>query len=67
MELLLLNDRANELEDLLRNSNNIVDPSVLSEVQAISEELAILTDTPDRPLVPNDLNTSNSVLNTLIR
>ncbi|XP_065895642.1 uncharacterized protein [Dysidea avara] len=66
VELLLLNDRANELEDLLRNSNNIVDPSVLSEVQAISEELAILTDTPDRPLVPNDLNTSNSVLNTLI-
>ncbi|XP_065894058.1 uncharacterized protein [Dysidea avara] len=66
VESLLLNDRANELEDLLRNNNNTIDPNVLSEVQAISEELAILTDTPDRPLVPNDLNTSNSVLNTLI-
>ena len=67
MELLLLKDRANELEDLIRNNNNIINPSVLSEVQAISEELTMLTDTPDRPLLPNDLKTSNSVLNNLIR
>jgi len=67
VELVLLNDRANDLGDTLRNNNNIINRDVLIEVQAISEELTILTDTPDTPLVPNDLSTTNSILNDLIR
>jgi len=67
VELVLLNNRSNDLENMLKNNNNTIDSDVLSEVQAISEELTILTDTPNTSLVPNDLNTTNNILDDLIR
>ena len=72
MELVSLNDRAIQSAEILRNNtnNDTMDLTVIfdiNEVQIISEELTILTNTSGRPLVPNDLNTSNSVLSSLIR
>ncbi|XP_065894114.1 uncharacterized protein [Dysidea avara] len=71
MELVSLNDRAIQSAEILRNNtnNDTMDLTVIfdiNEVQIISEELTILTNTSGRPLVPNDLNTSNSVLSSLI-
>ena len=67
VELIILSNQVNNLEDIIRVNNNTVNSDVLSDAQDIGEELAVLTDTPDRPLLPNDLNTSNSILNGLIR
>ena len=67
MELMILSNEVDNLEDIIRNNNNTVDSDLLSDAQSIGEELTILTNTPDRPLVPNDLNTSNSILNGLVR
>ena len=64
---MILSNQVDSLEYIVRDNNNTVDNDVLSDAQAIGEELTILTDAPDRPLVPNDLNTSNSILNGLIR
>ena len=67
VELMILSNQVDSLEYIIRDNNNTVDNDVLSDAQAIGEELTILTDAPDRPLLPNDLNTSNSILNGLIR
>jgi len=64
---MILSNQVDSLEYIIRDNNNTVDNDVLSDAQAIGEELTILTDAPDRPLLPNDLNTSNSILNGLIR
>ena len=69
---MILDENANEVESILRNitNNNTMDLTnyfEISDVQDISMELAMLTNTSDRPIVVNDLNTSNDVLSTLIR
>ena len=66
MELVSLdNQAANVLSTFLRR--NATTAAALIEVQAISLELTTITKTSDIPLVPNDISTSNNVLNSLIR
>ena len=68
----MLNDRASQLEDILRDttSSNTMDLTVsfdIDEVQQVSNELTTLTNTSEKRLVPNDINSTNDVLNKLIR
>jgi len=73
VELVILNERAGQLQDILRNTTNsdTMDLTVtfdIAEVQEVSEELTALTNTSsERQLVPNDINTTNEALSTLIR
>ena len=72
VELVMLNDRAGQLEDILMSttSSDIMDLTVsfdIVEVQKVSEELTVLTNVSERRLVPNDINTTNEALSTLIR
>ena len=65
MELMSLNDQAEVVLNTFESNNITV--FAISRVQAISENLTTLTNTSDRPLVPNDINTTNNVLTSLIR
>ena len=72
VELVMLNDRAGQLQDILRSttSSDTMDLTVsfeIDEVQQVSEELTMLTSTSEGRLVPNDINTTNEALSTLIR
>ncbi|XP_065884496.1 uncharacterized protein [Dysidea avara] len=71
VELVMLNDRAGQLQDILRSttSSDTMDLTVsfeIDEVQQVSEELTMLTSTSEGRLVPNDINTTNEALSTLI-
>ena len=72
VEFMLLDNRVQELQDIL-NSNTASDTRDLTvmfdvaEVQAVSEELTMLTDTSQGPILPSDVSTANAILNTLIR
>ena len=72
VELVMLNDRVGQLEDILMSttSSDTMDLTVsfdIVEVQHVSEELTVLTNTSERRLVPNDINITNDALSTLIR
>ena len=71
VELTLLDNRINELETILNDNmdngtRNLTVMFDIMEVQVVSEELVILTDTSQGPILPNDLNTTNDILNVLI-
>ena len=68
----MLNDHADELRSILNdNTNNsyrdLTTIFDITEVQVVSNELAMLTNTTEDPILPNDLNTTNNIVNTLIR
>ena len=70
-EFVNINNRANELQDILNNNtnNSTRDFTALFnvvEVQAVSVELAMLTKT-ENTIFPNDLSTTNSIVEILIR
>ena len=72
VELALLDNRVNELQSILNantgnGTRNLTVMFDIVEVQIASEELTMLTDTSLGPILPNDLNTTNDILNTLIR
>ena len=66
--MISLNDRVSELQEILNaNVNNYtIDMFDIMEMQAVSDELAMTTDTSLRPILPSDLNTTNNILNTII-
>ena len=71
VELTLLDNRINELETILNDNTdngtrNLTVMFDIMEVQIVSEELVILTDTSQGPILPNDLNTTNDILDVLI-
>ena len=72
VELTLLDNRANELQEILNaninnGTRNLTVMFDITEVQVVGEELTILTDTSLGPILPNDLNTTNDILDALIR
>ena len=72
VELTLLDNRVNELQSILvantdNGTRNLTIMFDIIEVQIASEELTVLTDTSLGPILPNDLNTTNDILDTLIR
>ena len=72
VELTLLDNRVNELQGILNantdnGTRNLTVMFDIMEVQIVSEELTVLTDTSLGPILPNDLNTTNDILDTLIR
>lgn len=72
VEFTLLDDRVNELQDILdanidNGTRNLTVMFDIMEVQVVSEELTVLTDVSQGPILPNDLNTTNDILGTLIR
>lgn len=69
IELISLNDRMNELQEILNtNMNNYtIDLSDIMEMQAMSDELVMTTDTSPRPILPSDLNTTNNIFSTIIK
>ena len=72
VEILMLSDRANELQSILSdNTNNgtrdLTTTFDIMEVQVVSDELAMLTNNTGSALLPNDLDTTNNIVNTLIR
>ena len=66
--MISLNDRVSELQEILNaNMNNYtIDMFDIMEMQAVSDELAMTTDTSLRPILPSDLNATNNILNTII-
>ena len=72
VELTLLDYRVNELQEILdanmdNGTRNLTVMFDIMEVQAVSEELAMLTDVSLGPILPNDLNTTNDILDMIIR
>ena len=72
VEILMLSDRADELQSILSdNTNNdtrdLTTTFDIMEVQAVSDDLAMLTNTTESALLPNDLDATNNIVNTLIR
>ena len=72
VELTLLDNRVNELQTILdanmgNGTRNLTVMFDIVEVQIASEELVMLTDTSLGPVLPNDLNTTNDILDALIR
>ena len=70
-ELSVLRDIVSEQNEILANNTNttmmdLTELFDINEVQAVSEELSILTDTPFA-IVPNDLSTTNIVIETVVR
>ena len=68
----MISDRANELQEILNanmdnGTRNLTVMFDIMEVQVVSEELTMLTDVSQGPILPNDLNTTNDILETLIR
>lgn len=68
----MLSDRADELQSILSdNTNNdtrdLTTTFDIMEVQAVSDDLAMLTNTTESALLPNDLDATNNIVNTLIR
>ena len=68
IEMISLNDRVNELQEILNaNINNYtLNLFDIMEMQAVSDELAMITNTSLRPILPSDLPTINNILNTII-
>ena len=68
IEMISLNDRVNELQEILNvNTNNYtIDVFDIMEMQAVSDELTMTTDTSLRPILPSDLSTTNNILSTII-
>ena len=72
VEIVMLNDRANELRSTLDSNMNSISRDLtilfdITEVQVVSDELAMITNATEGPIIPNDLNTTNNIVNTLIR
>ena len=72
METVELNNRANELHNILNDNinNNTTDLTTefdIMDVNIVSDELAELTRNTGNPILPNDLSTTNDIVNTLIR
>ena len=72
VEYTLLDDRVNELQEILdanmdNGTRNLTVMFDIMEVQVVSEELTMLTDVSQGPILPNDLNTTNDILETLKR
>ena len=72
VEYTLLDNRVNELQEILdanmdNGTRNLTVMFDIMEVQVVSEELTMLTDVSQGPILPNDLNTTNDILGTLIR
>ena len=68
----MLNGHADELRSILNDNTNNSSRDLttifdITEVQVVSNELAMLTNTTEDPILPNDLNTTNNIVNTLIR
>ena len=71
VEFMLLDDRAHELQEILNantanGTRNLTIMFDVAEVQFVSEELTVLTGASMGPLLPNDLSTTNEILDTLI-
>ena len=66
--MISLNDRVSELQEILNaNINNYtIDLFDIMEMQAVSDELALTTDTSLRPILPSDLSTTKNILSTII-
>ena len=60
--MISLNDRVSEMQEILNaNVNNYtIDMFDIMEMQAVSDELAMTTDTSLRPILPSDLSTTNN-------
>ena len=72
VEIVKLSDRVSELNDILSSNTNDSSRDLtiifdITEVQIISDELAMLTNETEKPILPNDLDTTNNIVNTLIR
>lgn len=72
VEFVLLDDRVNELQGILNanvdnSTRNLTVMFDITEVQVVSQELTMLTNASIGPLLPNDLNTTNDILDVLIR
>ena len=68
IEMISLNDRVSELQEILNtNMNNYtIDLFDIMEMQAVTDEVAMTTNTSLRPILPSDLATINNILNTII-
>jgi len=71
IELSVLRDIINEQSDILASNTNttMMDLTALfdiDEVESVSEELSILTNT-SFAIVPNDLTTTNVIIETIVR
>ena len=71
IELIVLRDILSEQSNILSDNTNttMMDLTTLfdiDEVQSVSEELSILTDT-SFAIVPNDINTTNSAIEIIVR
>ena len=66
--MISLNDRVSEMQEILNaNVNNYtIDMFDIMEMQAVSDELAMTTDTSLRPILPSDLSTTSNILSTII-
>ena len=65
--MISLNDRVSELQEILNaNVNNYtIDLFDIMEMQAVTDEVAMTTNTSLRPILPSDLATINNILNTI--
>ena len=68
----MLSDRAKELSNVLNSNTNTGSRDLttlfdITEVQVVSDELAVITNRTDTPILPNDINTTNNVVTTLVR
>jgi len=72
VEIVKLSDRVSELNDILSSNTNDGSRDLtiifdITEVQIVSDELVKLTNETEKPILPNDLTTTNNIVNTLIR
>lgn len=72
VEFMLLDDRVQQLEDTLNantdnGTRNLTVMFDVMEVQFVSEELSVITAASVGPILPNDLSTTNDILNTMIK
>lgn len=72
VEVIMLRDRVSELNNILNNNTNNGSRDLtalfdITEVKVVSDELTILTNKSEDPILPNDLTTTNEIVTTLIR
>ena len=72
VEISMLSDRATELESILNDNINSDSRDLtilfdITEVKGVSDELVMLTNNSESAILPNDLDTTNNIVNTLIR
>lgn len=72
VELVVLNDHANELHYILNdNTNNntrvLTTEFDITEVKFVSDDVTKIIKNTESPILPNDLTMTNDIVNTLIR